>query len=133
METIKSVAFEYQNNINIKEDLRERAIGNFAPMTFKEAKHQVFKDFHFSFPGGESSTEAQKRAVNVITSIIESNKGRKIVIGTHGDIMTLMLNHFDNRYGYSFWESTSMPDIYKLTLDANKLIAVERMWGNGER
>ncbi|MEF2247216.1 histidine phosphatase family protein [Paenibacillus sp. IITD108] len=76
---------------------------------------------------------AQKRAVNVITSIIESNKGRKIVIGTHGDIMTLMLNHFDNRYGYSFWESTSMPDIYKLTLDANKLIAVERMWGNGER
>lgn len=47
--------------------------------------------------------------------------------------MSLMLNHFDNRYGYSFWESTSMPDIYQLTIEDNKLIEVERMWGNGER
>ena len=85
---------------------------------------------HFSFPGGESSKDAQKRAVKVITSILKSHRGKKIVIGTHGDIMTLMLNHFDKRYSYSFWESTSMPDIYKLTVEGNKLIEVKRMWGN---
>lgn len=48
---------------------------------------------------------------------------------THGDIMTLMLNHFDSRYGFDFWEATSMPDIYKLEFDEkNSLRSVSRLW-----
>lgn len=28
--------------------------------------------------------------------------------------MTLMTNYFDHTFGFEFWESITMPDIYKL-------------------
>lgn len=104
-------------DINIEEDLRERNIGDFTPASFMDAKCQVYQDIHFAFPHGESSLKAQARAIKVIEDILENNEGKKIVIGTHGDIMTLMMNHFDKRYGFDFWQSTSMPDIYKLKFE----------------
>lgn len=128
IETIRLAAIDQRKQIHIEEDLRERKIGDFWPATFNEAKHKVFEDFKFSFPGGESSEEAQKRAIEAIRRVIERYKGKKIVVGTHGDIMTLMLNYFDNRYGYTFWESTSMPDIYKLRLEENQIVNVKRIW-----
>ncbi|MNU00173.1 hypothetical protein D3C72_2432380 [compost metagenome] len=50
------------------------------------------------------------------------------MIGTHGDIMTLMMHDFDGRYGFDFWRSTSMPDIYKLIISGSKLLEVSRLW-----
>jgi 2,3-bisphosphoglycerate-dependent phosphoglycerate mutase len=128
IETIRPAAKELQKVIYIEEDLRERSIGDFTPATFRGAKQRVFEDMHFYFPGGESGVDAQRRAVSVVKSIVNAYKGKKIVIGTHGDIMTLMLNFCDKRYGYAFWESTSMPDIYKLRLEDSKLREVTRLW-----
>lgn len=128
IETIRLAATEHRKHIQTEEDLREREMGDFSPATFKEAKRDVFKNFKLAFPRGESSEEAQMRPISVLRGVIERNKGKKIVIGTHGDIMTLMLNYFDKQYGFEFWESTSMPDIYKLRLESNQLMNVERLW-----
>lgn len=128
IETIRLAAMEQRKHIQIEEDLRERQIGDFCPTTFKEAKHKVFEDFSFAFPGGESSESAQKRAIEAISEVIERYKGKKIVVGTHGDIMALILNYFDKQYGYTFWESTSMPDIYKLRLKDKQSVNVKRIW-----
>lgn len=129
IETIRPTANEYLKEIKIEEDLRERSIGDFTPLTFKEAKHKVYQDIHFAFPHGESSLNAQIRAVKVIEDILETYEGKKIVIGTHGDIMTLMINHFDKRYGFDFWQSTSLPDIYKFKFEEKRLISSIRIWG----
>ncbi|WP_379248741.1 histidine phosphatase family protein [Paenibacillus sp. GCM10028914] len=128
IETIRPTSNDQHKEITIEEDLRERIIGEFTSVTFKEAKHRVFEDIDYSFPGGESSKEAQLRAITVIDRIIEIHQGKKIVVGTHGDIMTLILNYFDKQYGYSFWESTTIPDIYKLRFKDRDLIEVTRMW-----
>lgn len=128
IETIRPAAIEHRKEVFIEEDLRERMIGEFAPATFKEAKYKVFENTWFSFPGGESSIVAQSRAASVISNLIDNHNGKKIVVGTHGDIMTLMMNAFDKQYRYAFWELTTMPDIYKLTIVDNKLVEVIRMW-----
>lgn len=128
IETIRPAAAERQKEIVVEEELRERAIGEFKPATFNEAKKRVYEDRRFLFPGGESSVEAQKRAVRVIKSIMDRYHGMKIVVGTHGDILTLMLNHFDQQFGYDFWRSTSMPDIYKLRVEEDEPIEVTRLW-----
>ncbi|GIO40774.1 histidine phosphatase family protein [Paenibacillus apis] len=128
IETIRSAANEYKKEILIEEDLRERSIGDFSTGTFKEAKYRVYEEMDFAFPGGESSIDAQERSVRAIASIIDRNRGKKIVVGTHGDIMTLMMNFYNKQYGYTFWKSTSMPDIYKLRIRGNDLIEVTRMW-----
>ncbi len=42
--------------------------------------------------------------------------------------MTIILNYFDKKYGYEFFEQTSKPDIYKLEFEELELTHVERLW-----
>lgn len=42
--------------------------------------------------------------------------------------MVLIMNYFDNKYGYDFWKDLEMPDIYKLSFNKMKLIDVQRIW-----
>lgn len=126
------MAAELNKEILIEEDLRERLLsGNdfiISKEHFIESKRRVFEDPRFSFPGGESSEQAQARSIKVLSKIMDKFTGKRIVVGTHGDIMTLMMNYFDTRYNFDFWRSTTMPDIYKLELEGKNLMNVMRLW-----
>jgi len=54
VETIRLLANEQHKEIHVEEDLRERAIGDFAMASFLEAKRVAFEDFNLSYAGGES-------------------------------------------------------------------------------
>ncbi|WP_251037861.1 histidine phosphatase family protein [Paenibacillus albidus] len=82
-------------------------------------------------PGGESTRDAQKRAIPVIEQLIQRHAGSKIALGTHGNIMTIIMNYFDDKYGYEFFTQISKPDIYKLEFEGMKLILAERLWSKG--
>ncbi|WP_379154916.1 histidine phosphatase family protein [Paenibacillus sp. sgz5001063] len=128
IQTIQPLADEKQKEIIRIEGLRERTIGNIAGVSFVEAKRSVYQDFTAAFEGGESSAEAQARAAGELNLLLEKYEGSTLAVGTHGDIMTLMLNDFDTWYGYEFWQSTTMPDIYRLELEDGELVRVTRMW-----
>ena len=59
--------------------------------------------------------------------VLQTYKGQNIVIGTHGNIMVLIMNHFDAQYDYSFWKELAMPDVYRMTFDGLKLKEVKRI------
>ncbi|MBY0014020.1 histidine phosphatase family protein [Paenibacillus typhae] len=126
--TIKPLAEECGQDILPLDDLRERIIGDIAGTGFYEAKRLVYQDFTFSFPDGESSVAAQKRGTRVVEELLKRHAGQSIAIGTHGDIMTLLLNRYDRQYGFEFWQSTSMPDIYKAEFNGLLLKRVTREW-----
>lgn len=88
-----------------------------------------FIDIDFSLSGGESTRKAQERAIPIIEKLICEHKGKNIVVGTHGNIMTIIMNYYDKGYGFDFWNTTSMPDIYKMTFESNELKDIERLWG----
>ena len=69
----------------------------------------------------EKSSESVKRNINGFSRT-------KIVIGTHGLVMTLMMNYFDKQYGFEFLMNTSKPDIYKMEFKEKQLMNVERLW-----
>jgi len=125
--TIRPTADSCGMEVIVEEDLRERKIGDFAPSSFLEAKQRVYDDFNYSFPNGESSYDAQSRALTTLKQIIKNYYNKKVVIGTHGDIMTLMLNGLNQYYGYEFWQSTSMPDIYKVYLNDLEIVELKRL------
>lgn len=129
IQTIKPLADRCKKGIILNEDLRERQIGDFRECAFKDAKRKVYNDFSFAFAEGESSYAAQKRAMNQIKQILNQYAGKRIVLGTHGDIMTLILNDFNKEYDFEFWESTTMPDIYELMFEGTQLIQIVRKWG----
>ncbi|CAH1217761.1 hypothetical protein PAECIP111893_04303 [Paenibacillus plantiphilus] len=135
--TVKGVAEAKGLPVIELEELRERPIvglqDKLAQQAFTARIRQSFDDKDFVPDGGESTRQAQERAIPIIGELLRKYEGKSIVIGTHGNIMTIILNHYDDRYGVAFWESTSIPDIYRLDFAGEKLVGVRRMWEENGR
>jgi 2,3-bisphosphoglycerate-dependent phosphoglycerate mutase len=132
IQTVQYVADREKLHIIEYEDLKERPIKGLdykAPWDeLLQAIEKSFSDIDFALEGGESTRQAQSRAIPVIEKLLEEHRGKNIVIGTHGNIMTIIMNYYDKKYGFEFWNSTSKPDIYKMTFIDNRLQGVDRVW-----
>ncbi|PGB53794.1 histidine phosphatase family protein [Bacillus anthracis] len=130
--TIEKTANLYEREILIYENLKEcMFFSGDQVISDKEVYPLVQK--MFSNPGyalaeGESYADCQRRVVKVLKEILMDFQGQKIVIGTHGLVMTLMMNYFDKQYGFEFLMNTSKPDIYKMEFKEKQLMNVERLW-----
>ncbi|WP_144510207.1 histidine phosphatase family protein [Bacillus sp. FJAT-22090] len=132
IQTVEGVAKNLNKEIEIVEDLRERMLSKYPIANFNEAILKVWSDFNLSLEGGESNNFAQARGVHATLEIIEKYKGQNIAIGTHGNIMVLIMNHFDRKYNMHFWEQLKIPDIYKLAFNEKDLVLVKRINRNRE-
>ncbi|WP_404448622.1 histidine phosphatase family protein [Sutcliffiella horikoshii] len=128
VQTVEGVAQQYNLEIKIFEELKERTLTNKPAQDFTAAITKVWEEPNFAWEGGESNMEAQARGVSVILHLLQKYEGKNVVIGTHGNIMVLIMNHFDKRFDFSFWNGLDMPDIYKLTFAGDVLVGVRRLW-----
>ncbi|WP_413377675.1 histidine phosphatase family protein [Paenibacillus taichungensis] len=130
--SVEGLAEHLKLDIKVFEDLRER---NFASYNIENAElmssiRESFNDYDYTLPGGESNADCQKRALSVLKPILKEHRGKKIVIGTHGLVMTLMMNHFDSAFGLEFLNQLKKPDIYKMQFEDLELEEVTRMWND---
>lgn len=93
-----------------------------------DAIKRSFEDEEYCLPGGETLSTAQERSIPIIKELLATYAGGTIVLGTHGTIMTVILNYFDDRYAFDYWKSTTKPDIYELLFEDEKMIEVTRLW-----
>ncbi|SEO04829.1 Histidine phosphatase superfamily (branch 1) [Paenibacillus sophorae] len=91
----------------------------------------LFEDEGYKLEEGESNKEAEERAIPIIKRLLREHAGSKIAIGTHGNIMSIIMHYYDEAYGFDFLLSTTKPDIYKLEFAGQKLVRVERLWEPG--
>jgi 2,3-bisphosphoglycerate-dependent phosphoglycerate mutase len=129
--SIEGLAQNLGLDIETIEDLRERHFAREIIENLMSVINEKFYDFDYSLPGGESNSECQNRSISVIKNILKEHSGKKIAIGTHGLVMTLMMNYFDSSYGLDFLNQLKKPDIYKLSFENLELIEVIRLW-NGD-
>lgn len=116
--------------IELDERFKECALPEMPAEDFESCIQKVWEDHDFSFPGGESNNCAQKRGIEGLVDVLVKYRGKRIAIGTHGNIMAIMMNFYDSKYGYEFWKDLSMLDIYKLSFKDNKLIDVKRIYSS---
>ncbi|MBJ7983442.1 histidine phosphatase family protein [Bacillus mycoides] len=132
MLTIEKSANFHEKEIVVYENLKEcRFLSEDKIISDKEVYPLVKKMFSnpdFTLTGGESYVDCQRRVVKILKEILIDFQGHKIVVGTHGLVMTLMMNYFDNQYRLEFLMNTSKPDVYKLEFKEQQLINVERLW-----
>jgi len=109
METVSPLADLLKKDIIEYEELRERPI---ASLKYEVPEEELlngiqrsFVDVDFCMPEGETTRQAQERAIPVIKRLLSEYRGKKIVIGTHGNIMTIILHYFDRTFGFEFWTS----------------------------
>ncbi|MFD1737576.1 histidine phosphatase family protein [Bacillus salitolerans] len=128
VQTVEGIADCIGKKVEIIDGFKERTLTTEPAEDFTLAITKVWEDYNFSWEGGESNFIAQKRGVEATYNVLEKYKDKNVVIGTHGNIMVLIMNFFDKRYDFSFWKNLEMPDIYKLTFEDDELISVNRLW-----
>lgn len=128
--SVEGLAKHLNLQVETFEDLREFYFGT-EMIGFEELMASIsegFKNPEYFLPGAESNAQCQKRAIAILESILNEFKGKKIAVGTHGLVMTLMLNYFDPAYGFDFMNQLSKPDIYKMEFEDLALKEVTRLW-----
>ncbi|WP_312117358.1 histidine phosphatase family protein [Brevibacillus reuszeri] len=130
VQTIEEAARQQNKTIMTDARLRERELASWDyPFDdFEQGIKHVFDNPDFAYPGGESNELARKRGIAALAEVLQHHRGKKVAIGTHGNIMTLMMNHYDKQYHFAFWKQTTKPDIYKLSFEDDTLVHVERLW-----
>lgn len=128
VQTVEGTAKHFGLTISIDDGFRERKLSDSFVENFEEVILKYWENFDFSLPGGETGYLAQDRGVQSLENILSNYSGGNIVIGTHGNIMVLIMNYYDKKYNYNFWSNLNMPDIYNLSFEAGSLIGVKCMW-----
>jgi len=128
IQTVEGIADYFNKEIEYVEDFKERILTTGPAEDFNHAITKVWEDENFHWEGGETNRFAQDRGVKATLDVIEKYPNKNIVIGTHGNLMVLIMNYFDRKYDFTFWKSLDMPDVYKLTFEGNGLIKAERLW-----
>ncbi|WP_342598330.1 histidine phosphatase family protein [Psychrobacillus sp. FSL H8-0483] len=131
--TVEKIAQQIGQEVLVFEDLKERIFSSenkrLADKELVQILEKSFFDSNFSLEGGESNADCQKRAIKVLKELLDTLRNKKVVIGTHGAIMTLMMGYFDSTYDLNFLHSTSKPDIYRMEFNEQELLHVQRIWG----
>ncbi|NBD27514.1 histidine phosphatase family protein [Paenibacillus glycinis] len=130
--TVQGIADERGLPVLPVEDLRERRLHGTDRLlpraAFLEAVERSFADPDASLPGGESYREAQRRGAQAVRGLLDRFAGKTVAVGTHGNLLSMILQAWDARYDYAFWQSLTMPDVYRAEFKADSLLGVERLW-----
>jgi 2,3-bisphosphoglycerate-dependent phosphoglycerate mutase len=129
IQSIEPLARSLNLEIETDERLIERILGDTSPSMWLPCLRETFTNLDLSFPGGESSRTAQMRAVSVLQDILDS-KSQITALVSHGNLNTLLLNHFDKTIGFSTWEQMTNPDVFRVNLSASGT-TIEPIWKSG--
>ncbi|MCR8645692.1 histidine phosphatase family protein [Paenibacillus sp. N1-5-1-14] len=130
--TIEELAKHSSKEVIGIEDLKERV---FFAENFRLPDSELmpiversFAEPDYALEGAESNATCQKRAVAELQQLLTQYQGKKVAIGTHGAVMTLMMNYYDDRYDLNFLLHTTKPDVYRMEFVGQELVDVMRMW-----
>lgn len=130
VEIVRETAETVGMAVITEEGFRERMLAGNHVKDFEEAITRVWEDPSFSWPGGESNEDARERGVEAVERTLARWNGRNVVIGTHGNLLALIFNYYDETYDFEFWQRLTMPDIYRVVFEKNRLLRIERIYSS---
>ncbi|WP_342505087.1 histidine phosphatase family protein [Sporosarcina sp. FSL K6-2383] len=126
IQSIQPLAEQLSVEIEIDRQLTERVLSTENLTDWLEKLSTSFENMALKFEGGESSQEAMKRIVEVVEDIFKGESENTIIV-THGNIMSLLLNYYNENFGFEDWQKLSNPDIF-LLINTGKKVTYERLW-----
>ena len=137
--TAKYVAFKNNVDVNIVDNLGERKFGitswDELPENFERKQ---FLDENYKIGNGESQKEVRERMYSALMKILADNKGKNVVIVSHGTAISYLLKKwcvidiYEDKLRYVFNEKILLNgffnycETFKLSFDDdNKLINIE--------
>lgn len=124
---------DFANKVNLPiitvPDFRERKVDSEWIDDFDSFARQQWQDFNFKLSNGESLSEVQQRGIAALKKVLENYKNQNIAIGTHGTILSTIINFYDKSFGYNEFNEIKhvMPWIVKFKFDGDKCIEIEKI------
>lgn len=126
MQTVQPLAERLQLTVRVDARLAERVLCGEDRTDWQDMMRASFSMPDLCYEGGESGRTAAERGMLALTDVLESNFRNSVVV-THGNMLALLLNRYDNRFGYKEWEAMTNPDVYRLTF-TGKVPDIQRVW-----
>ncbi|MCR2807080.1 histidine phosphatase family protein [Paenibacillus soyae] len=126
--TIAPLAEGLGIEVELDERLVERTLSGSDHPDWRDMLMRAYEDLDLSYEGGESSNAAMDRAVGVVEKALNSGH-RNVVLVSHGNLISLLLKHYDNRIGFREWEALTNPDVFQLRFIEDKP-NIRRIWAD---
>lgn len=126
IQSIQPLASQINVEIEINNQLSERVLSMENLPDWIEKLRATFNEMELKFKGGESSQEAMNRIVEVVEDVFKSKANTTIIV-THGNLLALLLKHFNKDFGFDDWKNLSNPDVFLLTSETNT-VTIKRVW-----
>lgn len=122
IQTLEPLAERAKVKIDIIEELRELQLAAGPVKDMEDVRRKLWDDEHFSLPGGESRKKAVERVISALDKIRKEIKdGMAAAVVSHGTLIGALLKSFDPNFGYEDWRKMTMPDIFKLSFNKDKV------------
>jgi 2,3-bisphosphoglycerate-dependent phosphoglycerate mutase len=128
LQSIEPLAKRLGLGIKTDERLIEANLSTINYPDWLDRLRTTFSDFELAFEGGESSRIASERGIAAISDALISSEDPTVIV-THGRLMTLILKHFDSKYGFDEWKNLTAPDVFELTL-VDSETTIRRIWNS---
>lgn len=123
-QSIGPVAVERGIFVETDDRLAERVLSSQNMEDWMLKLEETFENVELKFEGGESSNEAMARVREVVDEVED---GSHSVLVTHGNLTSLLLKSFDDRFGFEEWKGLTNPDVFVLRI-SDVGTSVERVW-----
>lgn len=118
VQTVHVLAVRRGVKVQLLSDLRERRLSREPLEDWRSTLEQAWADADFAPPGGETGREAQRRAVATLDLLRSRHPdGGRLVLGSHGNLISLILQALEPDVDFAFHMAMPMPAIYRLTHD----------------
>ena len=118
LETVTALADRRGMTVQVLGDLRERRLSLELHDGWQESLQRAWSDADFALPGAESGRAAQRRAIGMLDLLRSRHPdGGRLVLGSHGNLISLILQALDPGVGYDFHMAMPTPAIYRITHD----------------
>ena len=118
LETVAVLADRRRLEVQVLDDLRERVLSLEPHDAWQESLSRAWAEPDWSLPGAESGRVAQRRAVATLDLLRARHAdGGRIVLGSHGNLISLILQQLEPGVDMAFHLAMPTPAIYRLTHD----------------
>ncbi len=118
VQTIHALAMRRGLKVQLLHDLRERRLSRERLDDWRATLQQAWTDADFRAPGGESGRDAQRRAIATLDRLRSRQPdGGRLVLGSHGNLISLILQALEPGVDFEFHMAMPMPAVYRLTHD----------------
>lgn len=130
IQTVQPFSYRSGLQIHIHKGLSERILSEEPMNNWLDQLKKTFVDKNLTFPGGESSRTAQERILNVVNEVSQLKNVKNVGIVSHGNILSLLFNHFDSTFGFDEWYQMKNPDIFLLEDSTLSRVEIEKILSN---